>query len=47
MYAKFVFKQSLNYYDVMFVPERERERQPQVTIKPKHTFAPIGRAIFK
>jgi hypothetical protein len=27
--------------------ERERERQLQVTIKPKHTCAPIGRAIFK
>jgi hypothetical protein len=25
---------------------RERERQLQLTIKPKHTFAPIGRAIF-
>ena len=26
--------------------ERERERQLQLTIKSKHTFAPIGRAIF-
>jgi hypothetical protein len=26
--------------------ERERARQLQMTVKPKHTFAPIGRAIF-
>jgi hypothetical protein len=54
--AKIVERQTLHLYDLMntiyfndfsiFLHFRERERQLQLTLKPKYTLSPIGRAIF-